>query len=535
MRHKKSAVFNNLPGVSNRMPVNPSPRFRILLAVFAGLMLALSFPNYNLSLLGWVCFVPLLYALESCSYRLSYILGLITGITVFSVGYYWISELAVRTMEVSFPLNWVFVFIYAFSFGQVFGFISVFYCWLSNSTRFSPLIIFPIAFVTVFSYFPMLFPFHLGDGQWKFLSAVQPVEFTGIYGLDFLMVLAGALIFRLIVPTGNRKGWLVMLISATIIVGWLVGGRLLLFSWDREMESWPTIQIGIIQPNRPVSLSRPSPEKGFSRDFPLEMQLTRELVEKGAELVVWPEGNFFGYTFWENVRDSFRQQVASLKTPLIFHDSTFRIIDGEKRYFNSSLFLDSKGNLVSIYDKIKLVPFSEYLPFFESHPLFDWILGDYLDNLTPGKENRSFNIKGLKIVPRICYEPVFPLFVADSIGEKAKSKLILVQSQDGWFGESSQPFQHMAATMIRAVENRVPLLHVIQNGPSGVIQPNGRFTFLSEAFTRGSWVVKVPYHKNRGGSFFSRHPRAFLNTIRGLFFMLVLIGLFAQRISHLKH
>ncbi len=511
-----------------------STHLRIILAVSSGVLLALSFPNFDLALTGWFCFVPLLISLENTGYRFAYSLGLITGIAGMSVGFYWISEWALNALKVPFAWNWLFVLIYAFCFGQVFGLIAIIYKWLCDATRISPVFLFPLVWVSLFSVFPMIFHFHLGDGQWRFLTAIQPVEYTGVYGLDFLMAMTSALVFCIISSNGVKTGRIAVINALLLVVVWFVVGYHLLQNWQQDLGGWSVRMVGIVQPNRQVTLSRPMPEKGFSRSRPLEMMLTEKLVDQGAELVVWPEGHFYGFSFWESVRESFREQVASLQVPLVFHDTTHRIIDGKKHYFNSILYLDRNGNPVSVYDKIKLVPFSEYLPFFESTPPFDWILGDYLDNLTPGKEIKTFEADGLTIIPKICYEPLYPEFVAESVGSDGRGKLIVVQSQDGWFGESSQPFQHMAATTIRAVENRVPLLHVIQNGPSAVIQPSGDISFMSEAFTRGAWVVPVSYHDREGGSFFSGHPHLFLNSIRGLLLLALIYGWSRRKKAHPK-
>jgi apolipoprotein N-acyltransferase len=280
----------------------------------------------------------------------------------------------------------------------------------------------------------------------------------------------------------------------------------------------------MVQPNREVSLSRPMPDQGYSREFPWEMEISEKLVDEGAQILIWPEGYFFGYTFWESVRIAFRQHLARFNTPLFFYDATWRVQNQKRRNFNSILFLDEKGELIDSYDKMKLVPFSEYLPVFSDLTLFDWILGNYLDNLTPGQESKVFEVQGMRIVPKTCYEPLFPEFVAESIGQDGAGKVILVQSQDGWFGRSNQPYQHLALTVIRAVENRVPLIHVIQNGPSAVVNPEGSLAFLSQPFVRGGWVVTMPFHSHKGGSFYSRFPNLFVNSVRGLFLLLLFVS-----------
>lgn len=502
------------------------------MAVVSGVLLGISYPDFDLFLCGWICFVPLLIALDDKSYIQAYLIGLCTGIFALSIGFYWIANWAENALRISFPFSLLFTLLYAFCIGQAFGLVTVLYCWIRKNLQWDESIILPVVFVAVFSLFPMIFEFKLGDSQSGFLPAIQPIEFTGIYGLDFIMVLFNVLIFKLVGlplrPTG--RGWI--LIGGFILLIWFVIGGVQLQKWDKEINSWQSRPIGIVQPNRMVSLSRPMPKEGYSRESPLEMEMSQILSEQGAKLIVWPEGHFFGYTYWSRVQVAFARQVTQMATPLLFYDATFKLAGVKKQFFNTILYMNESGELVDSYDKIKLVPFSEYSPLTDKIPLLRWILGDYLDNLTPGSQTKIFKIGEMRIIPRICYEPLFPEFVADSIGSDAAGKIVLVQSQDGWFGKTSQPNQHMATTVMRAIENRVPLIHVINNGPSAVINPAGRYVFKSEGFTRGQWVVAMPFHPGKGGSFFSCFPGLFINIIRIGFGLFLLSGLFILRSTY---
>ena len=118
-----------------------------------------------------------------------------------------------------------------------------------------------------------------------------------------------------------------------------------------------------------------------------------------------------------------------------------------------------------------------------------------------------FPIEGMRVVPKICYETAFPEFIAEAIGSDAGGKVLLFVSQDNWFGESSQPFQHRAMSIVRAVENRVPMLHLINNGPSVAALPSGRAIAGTPAFSRAEMLVDLPYSPTSGGSFFTRHAQ----------------------------
>jgi len=501
----------------------------ILLAALSGLLLFLSFPAYNYYLLEWIAFVPLFYALEGKSAHRAYLLGTVTGTVAVLGGFYWTANVAVSGMGLTFPFNQLFAIGYAIVTGQVFAVSMLLFQWCRQRRGLNELLLFPVILVTVFSLFPILFSFKLGDGQSYFLPAIQAIEFTGIYGLDFILGLVNILIYRLMQPgVTARFNWL-WLSCLMMPVLWFAYGAFALQQWDARIQSWETKRIGLIQPNHQATLKRPQPEKGFSRRYPLEMKLSQDVAAEGAEIVVWPEGHFFGITFWQDIRKAFRERIREMGIPLVIFDSTITIQEGEKQFHNSSLLLDRSGQLSGIYKKIKLVPFGEYTPLIGRSELLKWFMGDFLDALTPGTEYVTFETAGLRIVPAICYEPLFPEFVAEAIGEDGQGKLLLVQSQDGWYGESSQPEQHMVETVLRAVENRVPLVHVINNGSSAAVLPSGRYQFRSPPFVRGAWVVDLPYHTKSGGSFYSRHPLIFISLVRVLFVISLILRIRKKR------
>ena len=89
----------------------------------------------------------------------------------------------------------------------------------------------------------------------------------------------------------------------------------------------------------------------------------------------------------------------------------------------------------------------------------------------------------------------------------------MVLSNNAWFGASRQPYQHLNASVLRAVENRRPLLHVINNGPSAVVLPSGRRLLQSEYGQEAAYWVDIPAPGSAADSFFTRHPTLFLDLI----------------------
>ena len=130
------------------------------------------------------------------------------------------------------------------------------------------------------------------------------------------------------------------------------------------------------------------------------------------------------------------------------------------------------------------------------------------------------------IIPLICYETMFPTFVGKAVSEALTNDqtggLLVGLSSDGWFGLTHQPYQHVNNSILRAVENRLPLVHVLNNGPSIVVMPNGNVIFTTDAHQTGGFIVDVPYGEKSRGSFFSHHPLLFIYTVYGLMSLICL-------------
>jgi apolipoprotein N-acyltransferase len=157
-------------------------------------------------------------------------------------------------------------------------------------------------------------------------------------------------------------------------------------------------------------------------------------------------------------------------------------------------------------------------------------LGEFLNEISKGDSHQIFTHKKVNIVPLICYETVFPIFVAQAVGQttahvnKSLGTLMLGFSNDGWFGSTHQSYQHIMASVLRAVENRLPLVHVVNNGPSIVVQPNGKIVFTSDFQQASGYVVDVPINHSVQGSFYSHHPHLFNYFVYVMLFLSVLIG-----------
>jgi apolipoprotein N-acyltransferase len=143
------------------------------------------------------------------------------------------------------------------------------------------------------------------------------------------------------------------------------------------------------------------------------------------------------------------------------------------RAYNSIYIIDHDGSVLSVYDKLHLVPFGEYLPFQE------WMERLGLEQLTKvqggfiaGTLHNSLEIPGApRALPLICYEAIFPSEVATRDGRPG---WIVNLTNDGWFGMTTGPYQHLQQARLRAIEQGLPLVRAANTGISAVVDPMGR-------------------------------------------------------------
>jgi apolipoprotein N-acyltransferase len=147
----------------------------------------------------------------------------------------------------------------------------------------------------------------------------------------------------------------------------------------------------------------------------------------------------------------------------------------KRRLFNSVLLYDSDGKPLGVYDKRKLTPFGEYVPYKSVLGLLGLgTLGDGLSGFTAGKATGPFALPGLPpAVALICYEIIFPGLTRDTA---LRGDWIMQVTNDAWFGRSAGPYQHLAKARVRAIETGLPVARAANTGISAMIDPYGRQT-----------------------------------------------------------
>ena len=178
--------------------------------------------------------------------------------------------------------------------------------------------------------------------------------------------------------------------------------------------------------------------------------------------------------------------------------------NSSEKFYNSFVVINNNFEILYKYDKKKLVPFGEFLPFdniFEKFGLKKITYG--YGSFSEGKKQKNFEFKNLNILPLICYEIIFPSLVQNS---NKKTNMIVNISEDAWFGDTIGPHQHFAKAIFRSIESNTYLIRSANKGFSAFIDNNGNVVKLIKSNEAGNIELEVPlleaYSKNRNDLIF---------------------------------
>jgi len=318
----------------------------------------------------------------------------------------------------------------------------------------------------------------------------QLAPWTGVYGISFVLVGVNALI---------AGGLVLDRCAAKRIFG--IGGTVFAIAGTAGIFLVPpkpaaTATAVLIQPNLDVSgennwlrpgewdqhiaeFTRLAGEqcKTYIAGIPQSGAPKGEIVcppfPTHPDLVVWPESPAPFFEDDARFEQAMKQVAHTAQAPLIAGSVGMTLAADEQswRMYNSVLIVGTDGARVGRYDKIHLVPFGEYIPYKELF-FFARKLTGRVSEFSRGDERSVFRLNGHRYGVFICYESVF----ADEVRQFARlgAEVLVNVSNDGWYGDTSAPWQHLNMARMRAIENRRWILRDTNNGITAVIDPYGR-------------------------------------------------------------
>ncbi len=444
----------------------------IWLPALTGVLSLAAFPKLNQGYLAWACFVPLLVFILRCAgARRAFWAGFVAGFIQFFGLIAWIPQVLTRYGNVAEPLCW---FLYLLMVG-------VLACFPGSAcavTRYCmrglgswALFLFPAAWVSqehLRSYAPFGgFPWLLtGYSQTDYLHLVQISDVTGVYGVSFLILtFNSAIVWALLSDTPKSRRMAPLALALLLLGGSALYGERMLRRWGSLK---PELTAALLQGNLSFEESERELAWKFRDGY---ARMAERLEGTKVDLLVLPESPTpLMFQFDTVYAGTLRQLAARYSLGMIFNNVTVSYAGGGERYFNSAYFLSRDGVEVGRYDKVHLVPFGEYVPWKSLFFFVESITKDVGD-FQPGSNLTTVRLGDHTANALICFEAIFPYLARQFV--RRGSNLIVNLTNDGWYGDSAAPYQHLAMARWRAVENRRYMLRAANSGISAIIEPTG--------------------------------------------------------------
>ncbi len=460
-----------------------------LYQIVSGLLLVLSYPSTGWGFLAWFALVPLLASIHHAQNHLQALgFGLISGILFFFFSLHWLTHVS--------TVGWMLVVLMQAVYIMVFA-------WLAYLGIKSHLpVVFKVLWIalawTVMEFLRSEMPVFgfgwnlLAYSQSAYVPVIQFANVLGAYGMGFLIMLVNASLFY---AWFERKVWKTAL-SLIAVVILVLGGLWSYGTMTLAKPVTPTeyLRVSIVQGNIPQSVKWELMAK--EKILEIYEKLTQLAALEQTDLILWPEAAFPGYFNRDLQAERISRLAQEIQTPLLIGGLEW---ESEKESYNSAYFLKKDGASGQRYDKLKLVPFGEYIPL---KSIFGWLtpvadalgISDFSAGTAPvifrwAREDWPFGVL-------ICFEDVFSGLARD-LADRGATFLTVI-TNDAWFGKTSAPYQHLQASIFRAVENGLAVVRATNTGVSAFISHQGRVLATvkdpsgEETFVMGQKTLDLP-------------------------------------------
>ena len=450
------------------------------LAFLSGLLYWVAFPGIDVWPVSFVALVPLFVALAGQTPKRGFWIGWTAGFGMTITGFYWLSYTLQVFSGFPLPLCWLFQGILC---GYQAGRIGLF-GWLAargEQRGWGRGLTLTLAFAASELVFPLLFPWFYGATVHQVPALIQVAELGGPIAVSLVLLafnyaLAELVLARLAKRAPNKRVLLVAL--APVLAA--IYGFIRISMVDARSAAADKVEVGLVQANMSLMGKRKNKREGLDR----HLRLTQELKNQGPlDLVVWSETSVMSAVLEDDANHAMRQQFTrTLGVPALFGSVLARPVTDAREFalFNSALLTDKKGNVVGRFDKQYLLAFGEYLPFGETFPkLYEW--SPHTGHFQAGTSFKPLSLGDRQIAVVVCYEDVLPAFVNREMRE-GEPELIANLTNDAWFGDSTEPWIHLALAKFRAVEQRKFFVRSTNSGVSAFIDPVGRVISHTKTF-----------------------------------------------------
>ncbi|MDR2104403.1 MAG: apolipoprotein N-acyltransferase [Deferribacteraceae bacterium] len=441
----------------------------LLLSVLTGGLLALALPGFNIFPLAFIGFALFFYTAERKVISAK-VISFIVGFIFYTTGLSWIGTpmtlfggaplyagvaLVVLTGIVGAALFW-------FPFGLVFD--------KTRSLLLSGLVFIALEMAKSNILFGGLPWLNIGQTQYNNIYALQIVSIGGEYVLSLLVILIGGGLYKAIILR-RKENFAALAVLLVVAFGY----GFLRLALSRPLE--PSYTVRLVQTGLKQEDKWDHSKRNEVLVF-LKREVSDAIFADGEyDLLILPETAFPTNPFTiSTVADLIMR--GSIGHPIILGYDRYELNEeGGRALFNSAVMINDM-EFSQVYDKMKLAPFGEYFPLEKLlKPIKKYFFGDST-GFTAGSKRILFEYtlryKDIKAAPLICFEGAFSGIISGSVN--AGANLLVVISNDSWFGESIGRVQNFAINMVRAAEYKRYILRSTQDGLTGVISPYGGIT-----------------------------------------------------------
>lgn len=487
------------------------------------LLLIFSFPNFEWWFLGWVGLVPLLLAIARRPSPLrALILGWVAGTVFFYATCYWLSYSMIHYGELPSVVAYLLVILPTVAVGFFPGLAMMLVALAIKRWGVTAVLLAPI-FWSAFEWLRLSITGQLwnalGYSQAFKWPLIQPASWGGVYAVSFLIVLINAVIVWVVMKRTLRSGVITFFIVAAVFFV-IAGSRVLPYS---EVSSDPVgpLCVVAVQPNVPMTMDKSAQEMKalLERHLSLSTTALASCGPSERRLVIWPESPM-NFTYGND--RAFRELV----TKFSLENNTYLLFNslepaGYGESYNSALLINGNAPITQ-YDKIRLMPFGEYVPLPQWLPgasLITGIVGEF----KPGTNYTLMGVGKYRAGVFICIESAYPWIPRRMTNEGAN--LLINISNDGYLGPTAVMRQHLANAVFRAVENGRPLWRVTNTGISARVDPDGQIEDQTAAFQTDVRVWQ--YFPSEANTFYTKHGDWFVyvcTAITALLLIVMLVG-----------
>jgi len=471
-----------------------------------GLFTSFSLPPYNFLIINFITFpILLLFFIHNCkkSKWISFKIGWLFGFGYFVSNLYWITN-ALTFEEIFKPFIPFALILIPLFLGIFYGFGTLICSFFNLEKNFSTVLI----FATIFSVIEFIRGFVLGGFPWNiivyswtnYLNSIQILSLIGTYSFNLISITIFSLPFLIFFKKEIKFKIFIVLFLLFILICNSFYGYKKIKNDEKLYTEFKDFKIKIISPK--ISINRffqPNNEGIIIEEL---IELSNPNISHNT-IFVFPEGALAGVNLnkLKSFKEIFLKKYSETHT-IIMGINTEKIIDNYLKIYNSMVILDNKLNLISEYNKIKLVPFGEFLPFekfFKKIGLKKISYG--YESFSAGNDRNLIFLddKNFNFIPLICYEIIY----SGKVNLKSdKTNFIINISEDGWFGNSIGPYQHFSHSIFRAIEEGKNIIRASNNGISAYIDSNGIIINKLESTHKG--VIEINNYKNSKRTFFSK-------------------------------